>query len=353
ERAMALQPQSADALVNRGHILQSTGRYAEAMRDYAQALAIAPQHAGANWNRALLLLLQGDYAAGWAAYEWRWQEHGVALPWMSLPQPRWLGEGDIAGKTLLLHAEQGLGDTIQFCRYIPLLEARGARVLVAAPPTLAAIVASVSSTATVLEPGKALPDFDLHCPMGSLPLACRTTLEAVPATIPYITADPALRAAWCAKLGSRSKRRIGLVWSGGEGHKQDRQRSMAFARLLPLLEIDVEFHSLQQAVRASDDVALQASSVIRHEAELTSFADTAALVAEMDLIISVDTSVAHLAGALGVPTWILLAFTPDFRWMLERSDTPWYPTARLFRQPALDDWESVIEAARNALADAG
>lgn len=258
-----------------------------------------------------------------------------------------IGDCSIAGKTLLIHAEQGFGDTLQFCRYVLIVDAlaksTGARMLLEVPPALMSLLVSLKSNATLIARGQALPEFDLQCPLMSLPLACKTTLDTIPADVPYLFADVNKQAAWQQRLGVKCKPRIGLVWSGIAGYLEDRNRSIPLSMLERVTEFDLEFHSLQKEIRSTDQMFLSTFNIKSHTEQLTDFAETAALVMEMDLIISVDTSVAHLAGAAGRPVWVLLPFSPDWRWLLDRKDSPWYPNATLFRQPKRGDWESVVD----------
>lgn len=351
-RALELQPQYADAHNNLGSLYQSLGRLDEAIASTDRALALQPDSASAHWNKAFALLLRGDYAQGWRLAEWRWKLDGAPRVRQEFAQPAWLGGESIEDRTVLLHHEQGLGDTLQMLRYAPLLAGRGARVVAVVPAALAGVAATVRGVAAVVTDDEALPAFDLHCPFMSLPLACATTLANVPAPIPYVSAPTAQREAWRARLGERTARRIGLTWSGAAAHRNDRQRSIALRALLPWLGTGAEFISLQKEYRPEDKSMLEdAGARIRDvSANLGDFADTAGLIANLDLVITVDTSVAHLAGAMGAPTWLLLPFAPDYRWLLGREDSPWYPTMRLWRQPAPGDWETPLRAIGAALA---
>ena len=250
----------------------------------------------------------------------------------TLAQPLWLGGAAIDGKTILLHSDQGMGDAIFFCRYVPMLAARGARVIVEVEEPLRELMSGLAGVSQCISKTEAAPDFDLHCPMSSLPLAFETRLETIPGATPYLGV-PERSAEWEARLGPHDRPRIGLAWSGNPRHSNDRNRSIALEALAPLFDLPARFVSLQTDVRPDDAVTLRAQSrMLDLGSTLTNFADTAALIARLDLVVSVDTSVAHLAGALGTPVWILLPFSPDWRWLLDRQDSPWYPTARLFRQ---------------------
>ncbi len=344
DRAVALRPNYAEALLNRGNALLSLCRLEEAIAAFDQAIAVAPAAGAAPFNRSLALLLGGDFARGWGAYESRWQASGLIGHQRSFTQPLWDGEADIEGRTLLLHAEQGNGDTLQFCRYATLAAARGARVVLEVPKLLAPLMASLSGPAQVLTKGEAPPDFDLHCPLLTLPRAFGTRLETIPATVPYL-APPAERVAqWRARLGPRRRPRLGLAWSGSLSHKNDRNRSVRLDMLGPVMELPVDLYCLQRELRVWDVPAFAPvqQRLAHFGRALGDFADTAALAAEMDLIVAVDTAVAHLAGALGREVWVLLPHSPDWRWLLGRDDSPWYPTMRLFRQRRPNDWSDPL-----------
>jgi hypothetical protein len=304
----------------------------------------------AHWNEALLRLLTGDFSRGWAKYEWRWRNESLALSTRNFSQPLWLGAEAIDGKTILLHSEQGLGDTIQFCRYVPLVAARGARVILEVERPLHEIMTNLAGATEVISKGDALPDFDFHCPLLSLPLAFGTHLETIPSLTSYLRAPGQTLKHWQARLGPKARPRIGLVWSGRPAHKNDQNRSISLRSLLPLLDIEATFVSLQKDVRSDDAAVLkECNDVLHFGDELKDFSDTAALILQLDLVISVDTSVAHLAGALGEPVWILLPYNPDWRWLLDRDDSPWYPSARLFRQQQIGNWAGVIDQVKNEL----
>jgi hypothetical protein len=264
----------------------------------------------------------------------------------------WLGDGPIEGKTILVFADEGLGDAIQFARYIPMLAARGARVILFVDPPLVSLLSGLSGVFRLLKSSEPLPDFDLHCPLGSLPLAFRTRLESIPSEDYLPQPAEALTQAWESRLhrlGPRGKLRVGLAWSGNPSHWDDANRSLPLQKLSPLLDLDVAFISLQKDPRPHDKAQLEKTDIVDLTAEITDFADTAALMSCLDLVITVDTSVAHLASALGRPTWILLPQRPDWRWLLGRDDSPWYSSVRLFRQDERRDYAPVIERVREAL----
>jgi hypothetical protein len=297
-------------------------RAAEAIAAYDDALALAPDHADALWNRSLALLLTGDYAAGWRDFEWRWRRSD-APPQPPFDYPLWLGEESLEGRGILLHAEQGLGDTIQMLRYVPLVAALGARVTLAVPLTLMGLALSVGGAASVVTQGAPVAA-DFHCPLMSLPLAMGARIDALPAEVPYLSAPADRIAEWRTRLGPQTRRRIGLAWSGSATHTNDRNRSIPLATLSPLLGAEAEFISLQPDYREADAAVMGADGRIADwSGALADFTDTAALIAALDLVITADTAVAHLAGALGRPVWILLPWAPDYRWGLSGETSPW------------------------------
>lgn len=342
DRAIALKPDYVEAHCNRGRVLSALRRWHEALACYDRAIALKPDFADAHWEKSMLKLALGAFEEGWKLYEWRWQGEQRAHV-RTFPQPLWLGEHPLIGKTIFIHAEQGFGDFIQFCRYVPMVEALGANVVLEAPAALIPLVKTLAGGFRIVKRGDPLPSFDLHCPIMSLPLAFATTVESIPAKVPYLFVDAGKKAAWHRRLGATTKPRIGLAWSGSPTQHNDRRRSMPLQTLEPLLRLPIEFHALQTEIRPGDAAYLQRSNRVHlHQDELRDFSDTAALTSEMDLVISVCTSVAHLAGALGKSVWILLPAVPSFRWMLDRPDSPWYPSATLVRQPAIGDWGSVV-----------
>jgi tetratricopeptide (TPR) repeat protein len=348
-RALALRPDDVEALLNHGTALSELGRNDAALAAYDRALAVRPDMPEVHWNQATLRLLTGDFARGWAEYEWRWKREAMAAAMRDFARPLWRGE-ELAGKTVLLHSEQGFGDAIQFCRYAPLVAARGAQVILEVEKPLQALMQSLAGPHRVIAKGEPLPDFDMHCPLMSLPLAFDTQLETIPATVPYLHAPAQKAAAWRERLADKPRPLIGLAWSGNAAHPRDRERSMALHALAPVLDVAAGFVSLQKDVRSVDAAALaQRGNILQVGDMLGDFSDTAALVAELDLVIAVDTAVVHLAGALGKPVWILVQATPDWRWLLARDDSPWYPTARLFRQDATRTWDGAIARVRDAL----
>lgn len=347
DRALALRADDVDALVNRGVVLREMNRPPEACASFDRALAIAPGNPEAHWNKSLCLLLMGDFEAGWREYEWRWALAQSKDAGRDFAQPAWLGGESITGKTVLLHAEQGLGDTLQFCRFARLIAEQGARVALEVQPPLKSLLARLDGPAMVVGRGEPLPPFDVHCPLMSLPLALGTRLDTIPTT-PYIASDPERVRRWDRLLGAKGRPRIGIAWSGNAETANVFPRSIPFAALADLLSCDAQFVSLQKDIRPADREAFARHGNILHFA--ADFDDTAALIELVDLVVTVDTSIAHLAGAMGKPTWILLPYHADWIWLLDRDDTPWYPTARLFRSPGIEDWSAVLARVKTELA---
>ena len=343
DRALALRPDYVKAHIGRGAARQALNQQQEALADFERALAIDKSNADAQHNAALARLTLGDYRRGFEQYEWRCQRSGMPARRRGFGKPLWLGEYPLARKRILVAAEQGLGDCIQFARYVPLLARSGASVVLEAPAPLYSLLARLEGVTTVAARGDPLPAFDVYCPAGSLPRALRTEVSTIPAAIPYLRASEERIAKWRERIERLSSPRIAVVWSGSADHANDRNRSLALTQLAPLFTLKAGFASVQRELRVADAEALARLPGLTHIGdELADFDDTAAVVALADLVITVDTSVAHLAGALGRPTFVLLPFCPDWRWMLDRADSPWYPTARLFRQPAVGDWDSTI-----------
>ncbi len=343
DRALAFDGSFFKAYANRGIVLSETGRQSLALADFQNALALEPSEALAKFNLGICRMLLGDFRRGWRDMEARWHAQFPGLKHAHDGARLWLGDRDLAGCTALLHAEQGLGDTLQFCRYAPLLRARGARVWLEVPPEVLRLMQTLDGVERLFVKGEAPSSYDVHTPLMSLPLALGTTPDTIPHDIPYLTAADQDVERWAQVLGPPTHRlRIGLAWSGNPTHKKDRHRSIPLEALLPLRAAGVEWIGLQTQVRDRDRPHVDRMFERNVESRLTDLAETAALIANLDLVVSVDTSVAHLAGALGKPVWILLPFNPDWRWMLEREDSPWYPSARLFRQKHLGDWDQVL-----------
>jgi hypothetical protein len=331
--------------------LAALGRHREALASFERALMLAPGNAEMEFNKALGLLIQGDFRAGWKSYEQRWSTQRWRADRRSFAKPVWLGDEPLDGKTILLHAEQGLGDTIQFVRYVPRLAAAGAKIVLEVHPELKALLSRLPGAAAVIGRGEPRPAFDLHCPLGSLPLACKTEPVSVPADIPYLAAEPARVERWRARLATLDGPRVALVWAGNAAHANDRNRSLPLAKLAPLwANPRARFVSLQRDLRAGDAQLLEGAPVLHLGAELADFDDTAAVLAGCDLVLAVDTSVAHLAGALGRPLWVLLPFSADWRWTKDADRSPWYPSARLYREARPGDWDGVMARVAQDLA---
>lgn len=350
-RALALNPRYAEAHTNLGNTLLALGRAPAALAAYRRSQQLQPAKGDAYFYESLALLLGGDLAVGFALYEQRWRSELKGAR-RSFAQPLWLGRTPLAGQTLLLHAEQGLGDTLQFVRYAALAAAAGARVILEVQPPLKPLLAGSPGVSAVVAAGEPLPPFDLHCPLLSLPHAFATTLSTIPAPVPYLAAPAGQTAHWRERLGPPTGPRIGLVWSGNRQHLNDRNRSVPLAVFqAAIASVPGKFFSLQKEYRDADErAAATALGLVDLSAEITDLCDTAAIIGQLDLVISVDTAVAHLAGALGKPVWVLLPAAPDWRWLTGRTDSPWYPTLRLFRQEQPGDWSAPVQHVRAALA---
>jgi tetratricopeptide (TPR) repeat protein len=348
DAALAAMPGHAQILTNRGHARRRLDRPAEALADFEAAIVAAPEFAEAYFEAAMTHLTLGDFDTGWKQYEWRWKTGAFARHQRPFRAPPWLGNEPVAGKTVLLHAEQGFGDTIQFIRYAPLLAHRGARVICEVQPELQPLLSGIADI-TVFASGGSRPAFDLHTPLLSLPLAFGTQPDTIPAAMPYLTAPTDRLAQWRQRLPP-GRPRAGFVWSGSSTHKNDGNRSLALALLASVFDElsedpSLQAISLQTEMRAADRETWRGLPHLIHLGDdIRDFADTAAIISLLDVVVSVDTAVAHLAGALGKPVVILLPYAADFRWMRMRGDTPWYPTAKLLRQPGFGDWDSVIAA---------
>lgn len=357
QRALQLKPGYVEAHNNLASSLSGQGKLAEAEAQFDEALRLRPQYAEARSNRSFLYLLRGDFERGWPEYEWRLASQQNS-PWRrNFPQPRWDGS-PLQGRTILLYAEQGLGDTLQFIRYAPLVAQAGGKVIVECPAPLKRLLQTSLESIVLTESGQAPPPFDVHAPLLSLPLAFGTTLPTIPRQVPYLHADADLAARWRQQIDHEAEGlKVGLVWAGNKSHKNDRNRSLPLSTLAPLGKVPgIRFFSLQKRDSAasqteSGPIIAASPAQSRPPAELQlvdwtedlhDFADTAAVIANLDLVIAADTAVGHLAGAMAKPAWMLLPFIPDWRWLLDRDDSPWYPTMRLFRQPAEHDWPSVI-----------
>jgi tetratricopeptide (TPR) repeat protein len=367
DHALALEPKRAVAHCNRANLLLAMHRVPEALESYDRAVTLDPDSASVRFNRAMGRLLAGDYLGGWADYEWRWRDttSWVIQQKRSYSEPRWLGEESLAGKTILVYSEQGYGDTLQFCRYVPLLAARGARVILEVPRPLFRLLESLNGVALLTVHGERSPPFDCHGPLMSLPFAFKTTLVDVPSGVPYLAPGKDQGRVWRERFGDKRTDdrplRVGLAWSGGHRPEQPELWAVNERRNVPLAAFeafghpDIEFYSLQVGDRARGELAAltaarwRGPAVVDFTGQIEDFADTAALVAQLDLVISVDTSTVHLAGAMGTPVWILNRFDTCWRWMLDREDSPWYPTARIYRQRSPGAWPEVLDSVRGDL----
>jgi Tfp pilus assembly protein PilF len=360
-RAIALNPQHAGAYSNLGSTVKDKGVFWEALLAFRRATRLDPDFAGAHWNESLVRLLLGDFARGWQGYEWRWKHGRLPSPQRSFVQPRWDGS-PLNGRRLLVYWEQGFGDVLQFVRYLPLLAwtaggtAEGQLVYLECQRALLPVLRSLPGTIAV-ETGGPLPDFDVQIPVLSLPALFGTRLETVPSRVPYLTAEPDLAARWGERLQEAAKDggglKVGIVWAGSPSHGNDRNRSIGLAPFARLAAIPgVSLVSIQKGPtegQAADPPG--GFPLLNLSPDIHDFADTAAIMAGLDLVVCVDTSVAHLAGALGVPVWVLVPFAPDWRWMLDRDDSPWYPTMRLFRQDRPGSWENALDRLEQALRE--
>ena len=337
-QAVQLNAGYAEAFINWGNALKLQGRFDEALARYDDAVRLAPDNAQSHNNRSLLWLLLGDFARGWPEQEWRWRTK--AFSWYTSSKPRWDGS-DLDGRTILLFAEQGLGDTLQFIRYAPLVKMRGGRVVVECQPLLQPLLSRCPGIDQLLTQGSPRPDYDVEAPLLSLPSILGTTLDAIPALVPYLAVDPSLVSRWRSEL-REGRFKVGVVWQGNRGHSGDRWRSAPLAQFASLAEAPgVQLYSLQKGPGA-EQAAGAGFPIIDLGNRLEHFADAAAVMMSLDLVVTVDTAAAHCAGALGVPVWVALPFAPDWRWLLDREDSPWYPTMRLFRQKQFGQWPEVF-----------
>ena len=345
DHALESAPQHVRGWSNRGRALQALNRHEEAVASFDRALAIDKTYGDAHFNAALSLLTLGDLRRGFAEYEWRWKRSGMRDTRRDYSGRLWLGEFPPDRRTILLPAEQGLGDTIQFARYVPLLGRTGARVILEVQPELATLLSGISGVASCHARGGPTPAYDLYCPLGSLPLALKTEPATIPADIPYLRADGARVAKWRPAVEALPGKRVALAWAGHARHANDRNRSIDLRLLEPLVTCEgVSFLSIQRDARDGDAARLADFGITDFGPALADMADTAAILALADLTIAVDTSVVHLAGALRRDAWVMLPFAPDWRWTLTQERSPWYPQLRLFRQRAPGDWTDVIAA---------
>jgi tetratricopeptide (TPR) repeat protein len=350
--ALRLKPDHAEAHSNLGQMYLEMGKTEAALEQYEVALRLKPDYGGAHWSRALLLLLLGRFNDGWLEYEWRHVLKKVS--WEHIRRPLWDGS-PLAGRTILIHTEQGAGDIFQMIRFAPLVKQQGGTVILACPGRLLAILKQCQGIDHLVAGEGELPPFDLHVPLMSVPGMLRTTLEAIPANIPYIFADPKLVETWRLALAQYPGRKVGIAWQGDPKFPSDRARSIPLGRFEHLSRLrGVQLLSLQKGFGSEQLAGMKAPAAIvdlgsRLDQTGGAFTDTAAVMKNLDLVITSDTSIAHLAGALGVPVWVALAYIPDWRWLLGRDDSPWYPSMRLFRQTRRGDWEDVFERMANEL----
>ena len=351
ERAASLRSEYREALCNLGNVYIAQNRTDDAINAYRRATADTA-FPDADYNEALALLLKGDFAHGLPKYESRWASKSSGLQPRNYAQPRWQGEA-LSGRTILLHSEQGLGDTLQFLRYVPLVAQQGARVILCVQPPLKNLLTPFPGVDRVQTSSESLPPFDFYCSLLSLPLLFKTELHSIPATVPYVAPPSEKTALWRTKLAASKGLKVGIVSSGNPKHKNDHNRSLPLSVFAPLTALTGgPLYVVQKELKPSDAATIAGSDTfIDLSPELADFTDTAAIIANLDLVISVDTSVVHLAGALGKPIWTLLPYAPDWRWLLARSDSPWYPGMTLFRQPAPGEWEPVLAAVASALSE--
>ena len=349
DRAIFIKPDYARAHYNRGVSLASLFRLTEAIRSYDYAIGLNPEDSDSYFNKSLVLIAMGNFELGWKLYERRWGKEDAAEKKRPFIEPMWQGSNDIANKTILLYAEQGFGDTIQFCRYASLLAGLGAKVVLEVQRPLIDLLSGLDGVFQIVSRGDALPYFDYQCPLMSLPFAFNTGLDSIPNRTPYLFSSQAKREIWTSRLGDKKMPRVGLVWSGNPMHENDINRSLRLSELIKFLPDGFEYISLQKEVRDTDFEMLVNSSIRHFGESLSDYSDTAALCDLMDLVLSVDTSVAHLAGALGKPVWVLLPRKSEFRWLLDRDDSPWYPSAKLFRQGVDRRWDAVLTLAAQEL----
>ena len=352
DAALVQDPTVARAWYNRGNILQDLLRHADAVASYDTAIRLTPDDPGAHWNRSLSLLTLGDFERGFEGYEWRWRNPAVHPPMRDFPVPRWTGESDPEGKTIWVHCEQGYGDAIQFIRYVPLLHRRGARVVVEALPVLASLLLSVEGVDSVITRGDPAPFADFHCPLLSLPLALGVTATSPPCNAPYLSPPQDLSLAWRERLGKKRRSRVGVCHAGSATHGNDHRRSLPLKRLFDQLPTGADYYLLPTDLRDGDeDMLRDRPDVTWIGRQVENFSDTAAICQELDVVVTVDTSLAHLAGALARPVLVLLPYLPDWRWGLGRTDSLWHPTAQLFRQTAPGDWDIPLKSIQARLTE--
>ncbi len=351
-RALAIAPGIAELHINNGTALVALNRHQDALESFSAALAIDPERAEAHYNQSLVCLRLGDFENGWAQYEWRWEKFVGAGQGRFSAAPLWLGDEPLEDKTILLLAEQGLGDTIHFMRYVPMVAALGARVVLGVQSPLKALAATAAGCHAGGRRGRAAAA--TRFPLSIVEPATRfqnRSRRRAGNHLPYLRAPEERLTTWRGRVPANGRLRVGICWAGSATHLNDRNRSIALARFATLLTVPgLDFVSAQKETSEAERALLRASGVVQLGSDCTDFADAAAVLSQLDLLISVDTSVAHLAGAMGKAVALLLPFAPDFRWLLDRTDSPWYPTMRLYRQPAIGDWETPLGRLRQELS---
>ncbi len=359
DRAITIKPNYAQAYLNRGLLRHDLMRVDDAIADFDSAIAIKPDFTESKWNKALSLLLRGDYLKGWELFEYRHHKDVEVSP-RNFSQPLWVGQADLAGKTILLHSEQGLGDTIQFFRYATLVADRAAAVILEVEQSLVELLTDLNGPYHIIAKGAVLPAFDYQCPLMSLPHAFKSELSTIPVDIPYLRANHEKAEAWQKRLGPKTTPRVGLMWSGGVPIFRPQWatpvvRNMSFPQIATLNVPSIEFYSLQKGEPGESDALRlreeywKGGNFINVAGDIRNFADTASVIANLDLVVTVDTSVAHLAGAMGKPVWILNRFNTCWRWLQDRTDSPWYPSARIYRQTDIGDWGPVLDSVKSDL----
>lgn len=349
-KAIEINSNYIEAYNNRSNIFKSLNYVDEAQSDCTRAISINPSYVEAQWNLSLLHLLRGDFKQGWELYEWRWKRPDRNIHPRYINEMRWMRDANISDKKIVLHSEQGFGDTIQFCRYAILITKLGGSVYFDVPPQLRRLLKSLGQHVHLLSDQPPSFKFHLHSPMMSLPWLFKTDLDTIPMVGGFLSASARDIADWSSQLGNKQKIRVGLSWAGNPLHSNDHRRSIKLCQLKSILDLDYDFYVLQKDIPSQDMAFLTETKNLKcFNNRINDFADTAALISNLDLVITIDSAVAHLSGALGCPTWIMLPYAPDFRWMLNRDDSPWYKSVQLFRQPSLDNWDALILKVRKAL----
>lgn len=340
---ISLDKNNLDALNNKAFIFQSLGDYDKALEIYNNILKLNQHHSSALLNIGIIELTRGNFKDGWNLYEYRWKSVLKDFS-RNFNKPQWNHLESIKGKTLLINAEQGFGDVIQFCRYLKLIKELDAKIIIELPSQLVSLISSIKCDFKIIEKGTKLPSFDFYCPVMSLPSVFKTEIETIPASTPYLFSNKDKRLFWSDKLRAFKKNKIGLAYSGSVTHRNNINRSIPLNKFESILELPFDFFILQKELDVNDqELVINFSNLHALNNEINDFSDTAALIEEMDLVISVDTSVAHLSGALAKETWTLIPYVPDFRWMLDRTDSPWYPEMKLFRQDEKNNWDSCLK----------